>query len=251
MRQDCLSNLERLDEIRRANRRRPVSVVEVSELTPHMQRITLNELQPDATDTFRPADWIKLYVPCSGRGRQHGRAYTVRDRSDGNIVLDMAIHGGLCASWAQNARPGDHAEISGPRKGFKLDWPPGDVMLAADETGLPAVASILAGLPDDAKGTVWLEVANDADIQTLDAPPQVTVHYLPRKADLPGRRLIEAARRTPVQPTTTVWVAAERTAALDLRDHFEARLPREQISTSGYWRMPRERSPFLSVERSA
>lgn len=240
---------DRLEAIRQANRRRPVSVVDVAKLTPHMQRVTLRELEPDAQGGMGPADWIKLYVSASGSGKKHGRAYTVREHSSENIVLDMAIHGGLCASWALRARPGDHAEISGPRRGFKLASPQGDVLFGADETGLPAVANLLAGLPDDARGTVWLEVPDEADIQPLDAPLHVAVSYLPRKAALPGRLLIEAMRKAPVLPTTLVWVAAERWAALELREHFVAHLPRQQISTSGYWRMPVERPS--NVERSA
>lgn len=239
----------RLDTIRQANRRRPVSVIDVSRLTPHMQRVTLKELEPDATGAAEPADWIKLYVPLSGKGRTHGRAYTVRERSGGTIILDMAVHGGLCASWAQQARPGDRAEISGFRKGFKLTWPPGDVLLGADETGLPAVSNILAGLPPDASGAVWLEVPDEADIQPLDAPRRVVVHFLSRKDALPGCLLVAAMRKAPISPTTMVWVAAERTAALDLRDHFEAHLPRQQVSTSGYWRKPAIHAPY--IERSA
>ncbi len=239
----------RLDTIRQANRRRPVSVVGIYRLTPHIQRVTLRELESDAADATGPADWIKLYVPHSGEDRTHGRAYTVRERSEGTIVLDMAVHDGLCASWAQQAHPGDRAEISGPRKGFKLAWPSGDVLLGADETGLPAVANIVAGLPPNASGAVWLEVPDDADVLPLDAPRQVAVRYLPRKAAPPGRLLIEAMREAPILPTTMVWVAAERTAALELREYFEAHLPRQQVSTSGYWRKPAVHAPY--IERSA
>lgn len=240
---------DRLDTIRQANRRRAVSVVGISRLTPHIQRITLRELEPDTTDATEPADWIKLYVPLPDKGRTHGRAYTIRERSEGTIVLDMALHGGLCASWAQRARPGDRAEISGPRKGFKLAWPPGDVLLGADETGLAAIASIVAGLPPDASGAVWLEVPDDDDALPLIAPRRVAVRYLPRKVVPPGHLLIEAMRKAPILPTTMVWVAAERTAALELREHFEAHLPRKQVSTSGYWRKPAVHAPY--IERSA
>lgn len=238
MRPVSREDTDRLDAIRRANQRRRVSVVEAFDLTPHMRRVVFRELEPSTHEPARPAEWIKLHLPSCGQGKKHGRAYTIRERREGQLVIDMALHGGLCASWARQARPGDLAEISGPRQGYKLAWPSGDVLLGADETGLAAVASILANLPRQTRGTVWLEVPDSGDIQHIEAPPAVTIRYLPRKAAAPGRLLTEAMRKAPVAPTATVWLAAERTAALDLREHFHALLPGEQVHTSGYWRMP-------------
>lgn len=238
MRSESLEDADRLDAIRRANLRRRVSVVEAFDLTPHMRRVVFQELEPSVQEPTRPAEWIKLHVPSIGQGKKHGRAYTVRERRDGKLVIDMALHGGLCASWARQARPGDLVKISGLRQGYKLAWPPGDVLLGADETGLSAVASILAGLPHQTRGAVWLEVPDNSDIQPIEAPPAVRVRFLPRKAAVPGWLLTEAMREAPVSLGATVWVAAERTAALELRDHFHARLPWQQVRTSGYWRMP-------------
>lgn len=238
MRSDSDVDAERLDDIRRANLRRRVSVVEAFDLTPHMRRLVLEELAPSDQEPAKPAEWIKLHLPFSGHGRKHGRAYTIRERLGGKLVIDMALHGGLCAGWARRARPGDQAEISGPRRGLKLMRPQGELLLGADETGLPAVASILADLPDRTRGAVWLEVPDEGDIQQLDGPPSVIVRFLPRKTATPGHLLTQAMREASVSETTAVWVAAERAAALELRAHFEATLPRERVHTSGYWRMP-------------
>lgn len=238
MRPVSSEDADRLDAIRRANLRRRVSVVEAFDLTPHMRRVVFQELEPCAPEPVRPAEWITLHVPSCGQGKKHGRAYTVRERRDGQLVIDIALHGGLCASWARQAHPGDLAKISGPRQGYKLAWPPGDVLLGADETGLSAVASILAGLPRQTRGIAWLEIPDKGDIQPIEAPPAVSVRFLPRKTAAPGQLLTEAMREASVSPTATVWVAAERTAALELRDHFHARLPWQQVRTSGYWRMP-------------
>lgn len=238
MRPVSREDADRLDAIRRANQRRRVSVVEAFDLTPHMRRVVFRELEPSACEPARPAEWIKLHVPTCGQGKKHGRAYTIRERREGQLSIDMALHGGLCASWARRARPGDLAEVSGPRPGCKLAWPPGNVVLGADETGLSAVASILANLPRQTRGTVWLEVPDASDIQQIEAPPAVSVRFLPRKMTPQGQLLIQALREAPVSPAAAVWVAAERAAALELREHFEAILPRERVHTSGYWRMP-------------
>lgn len=236
MRPDSVAASDRFATIRRANRRRSVSVVEAFNITPHLRRVVLRELDPLAEEALQAAEWIKLHVPASTR--QHGRAYTIGARSRGTLALDMAVHDGLCSNWALRARPGDRAEISGPRRGFKIAWPSGDVLLGADQTGLPAVASILARLPRQTRGAVWVEVPHEDDIQPLVAPPAVTVRFLTCGKETPGRLLAGAMRGTSVSSGTTVWVAAERAAALDLREHFETVLPREQVSTSGYWRMP-------------
>lgn len=236
---DARADAQRLEAIRQANRRRPVVLADAFDLTPSIRRVILREIAPLEDGPLRPADWIKLHVPFSGRGRKHGRAYTIRQRVGDHIVIDMAMHGGLCASWAHTARAGDRAEISGTRSGFKLAWPPtGHVLLGGDETGLPAIAGILAGLPRETRGTAWLEVPTEDDIQSLEAPRGVTVRFLPRKGAAYGKLLGEAMRQVPVPPAAKVWVAAERAAALDLREHFEAVLPREQVRTAGYWRLP-------------
>lgn len=251
MRPNSLEDADDLDAIRLANQRQRVSVIDAFDLTPHVRRVILKEHGPSTSEPAEPAEWIKLYVPSSGHRKTHGRAYTVRQRAGGTLTIDMALHAGLCANWARQARPGDQAEISGPRKGYKLAWPPGDVLLGADETGLPAVASIVASLPRQTRGTAWLEVPDEDDIQTFDSPPAVTLRFLIRKMAAPGSLLTDAMREAPLSRTTTVFVAAERTTALDLRDHFHAALPQEQVHTSGYWRMPSEAPDRLHLAVNA
>ena len=80
----------RLETIRQANRRRPVALADAFDLTPSIRRVILREMTPLEDGPLRPADWIKLHVPFSGRGRKHGRAYTIRQRVGEHIVIDMA-----------------------------------------------------------------------------------------------------------------------------------------------------------------
>jgi NADPH-dependent ferric siderophore reductase len=100
-------------------------------------------------------------------------------------------------------------------------------------------AIVLANLPRHTQGTVWIEVPDAGDVQPLDAPSAVTVRFLPRKGAMPGRLLTQAMRdEASVSETAAVWAAAERAAALELREHFEAMRPRQRVHTSGYCRMP-------------
>ena len=54
------------------------------------------------------------------------------------------------------------------------------VFIAGDLADLTAIQHVLALLPDDAYGQVYLEVLDERDIVPLDAPSRVTVTWLPR-----------------------------------------------------------------------
>jgi NADPH-dependent ferric siderophore reductase len=58
------------------------------------------------------------------------------------------------------------------------------VLIAGDETAVPAVAAILERLPGQARGEVLLEVPYPADALALDAPPGLAVgSAAPRQAE--------------------------------------------------------------------
>jgi NADPH-dependent ferric siderophore reductase len=158
-----------------------------------------------------------------------------------------------------------------------IEFDPGSasrLLLVADETAVPAVASILEALPADAAGTAYLEVPVDADVQQLAAPPGVRVVWLPRNGAAPGERFCKAVLalfglevrvgseppvevdpdlwETPTysssgevvepasEPTTDLyaWVAGESGAVTRLRRHLVryAGLDRRQVAFMGYWR---------------
>ena len=55
-------------------------------------------------------------------------------------------------------------------------------LIAADETGLAELEAALATLPLCAVGRVFVEVADPSDIGRIQAPPRMTVTWLPRAA---------------------------------------------------------------------
>ena len=87
----------------------------------------------------------------AGRPEQHWRNFTVRAHRPeaAEIDVDFFLHGdnGRASAWAARARPGDTVGFAGPR----LHWVPAEdadwTVLAADETGLPALLAILETLP--------------------------------------------------------------------------------------------------------
>jgi NADPH-dependent ferric siderophore reductase len=60
-------------------------------------------------------------------------------------------------------------------------WRPSTrVLLAGDVTDLPDIAAVLAGLPDNAYGQVFVEAALPEDVRHVPAPARVTVTWLLR-----------------------------------------------------------------------
>jgi NADPH-dependent ferric siderophore reductase len=105
--------------------------------------------------------------------------------------------------------------------GSGVEWAPGHastVMIAGDETAVPAISSIVESLPADARGCVFLEVPTADDVLPLVAPSGVTVHWLPRAgsgasaADAAADARADAAYGAPLQTAVRAWTARYVTA---------------------------------------
>ncbi|WP_193612430.1 siderophore-interacting protein [Nocardioides lijunqiniae] len=143
--------------------------------------------------------------PAEERG--HMRTYTVRDvrgtGADTRLVVDIVLHighgpVGPGAAWAEQVAVGDGVVVMAPRRGMPyggIEFVPGAadrLLLAGDETAVPAIASILSALPADARGAAFLEVPLTADVQTLRHPEGVRVTWLPRDGAERGVAVMQA-----------------------------------------------------------
>jgi NADPH-dependent ferric siderophore reductase len=182
---------------------------------------------------------IKLVLPLAGSGFDHFpsgegdwswwqqwrelpagkqnplRTYTARAirPEQAEVDVDFVCHGdgGPASAWATAASIGDQIIIVGPdarsgKEPMGIEWRPGDarsLLLAGDETAVPAITAILEQLPQAATGCVFLEVPQESDILPLIHPDGVDVHWLARHdASAPGdaaaaeygEPLIEAVR---------------------------------------------------------
>ena len=129
----------------------------VERVTPRMVRITLGgdclKGLPDVSGAT-----VALYWPAAGTDEivlptdvldtgppeQHRRGYTIRscDLEAETVDIDFVVHGdhGRASLWADNVVPGAKIGFSGPAPSYESpssDW----TLLAADETGLPAIVS--------------------------------------------------------------------------------------------------------------
>lgn len=251
---------------RRRRPPRPVEVVSVSRIAPRLVSVlvTGDSLEGFAIDA--PTSHIKVLLPPDGRElvlpeqgpdgpayredmpRPVMRTYTPRrfDAATRTLEIQFVLHGeGPASEWARRAAPGDRLAVAGPGGRFVLDQAVPHWWIAADESAIPAVGTLLEGLPASAVADVHIEVADSADEITLDrlaeggaAKTTVTWHRR-RSPDAFGAELDEAARAADLPADARVWVACEAAAMRGIRRYFtrERGLAAGSLVTRGYWRL--------------
>jgi NADPH-dependent ferric siderophore reductase len=263
----AMSRSDRSPTTVRARREPPrfrrVTVRRVEHLGPRVVRVTLAGPDLEGLTVEDPAASVRLLLPSlraqpllipSWNGNEFllpdGRRPTIRtftprrvDPEARELDVEIVIHGdGAASSWAEAAKPGDPAAISGPGRGYALDRDAPAFLLAGDETAIPAISQLLDALPADTPVQVHLEVAHPDARRALPDHPRATVEW----CDLPpgasaGDALVAAVRGADLAPGTRVWAAGEAAAVQRIRRHlFEDRkLLRAQASVRGYWKYGR------------
>jgi NADPH-dependent ferric siderophore reductase len=249
---------------------RPVdvlTVVSITDVTPSVRRVLLSGT-PAAVAAAGPT--ISLLVPRvddpaprwpavardgrivwpQGSHGVHLRSYTARRQEPdrGEVEIDFVLHGdGPAAVWAGAAVPGAPIAVAGggPLGERAAGW----LLLAGDETALPAITRILAAAAPDTRGVALVEVADAAEQQPLLAPDGVTVRWLHRDGTPPGESTLladaVAELDRPEGDDVFAWVAAESAAVRTIRADLRGRwgLGRAQHHAIGYWRRGRAMSP--------
>ncbi|HEX5968635.1 MAG TPA: siderophore-interacting protein [Intrasporangium sp.] len=186
---------------------------------------------------IRPDSWYAAWLALPEGERGQVRTYTVRsvlgEGADRRVIVDFVLHepSGPAGAFAASAKVGDVVGMLAPRRGREdefggIEFRPGAarrLWFTADETAVPALASILESLPPDADGWAVAEVPNAADVRHLDTPAGLRVDWLVRASQPRGRATIEAVRArcglhvqvvdpalaTPVErPEEEVWETA-------------------------------------------
>jgi len=248
--------------VRHPLRARPLTVVHVDTLSPRMRRITLAGAM-DGFVSAAPDDHVKVLFPPPGsvrpalpvfgpQGPQFppdvpkpvARDYTPRafDVERGELVLDFVIHGeGPASTWAARAQPGDEIAVAGPRASRVVARDFDAFLIAADETGLPAVARWLEWIPPATPVTLLAEVGSAAEQVELPVRAGLTLRWLYRGGAEPGTSgVLLAALRGLAPPAgkAWAWIACEssqmRAARAFLID--ERGWPREHLCGAGYWK---------------
>ena len=259
----------------------------------HDQRLKV--LLPQGTFDLAQApdtDWYGWWRALPDADRPVMRTYTVRAvRPDaGELDVDFVLHGvadghaGPASAWAARARAGDRVVLVGPSapgtgRMWGVEWaPPSEartLLLAADETAVPAVCAVLEQLPAGVRATALLEVPESGDVLEVRSAADLTVEWLPRAqgSHAHGERLVQRVREVAARlvdeqtappaddgtapdadegvlwdvPERAVasgpeclyaWLAGEAGVVKQLRRHLvrEVGVPRASVAFMGYWR---------------
>ena len=248
---------------RRRPRPYPATVAAVEALGPYLLRISLDG---DGLAEFRwpgPASHLKLFLPEPGqrdvdlppadedglmitepgRPRPMTRTFTPRrwDPATRQLELEFVLHGhGPASQWATRAKPGDQVAVSQPRRTYEVLPDSRWVLLAGDESALPAIATLLEAIDPGIAVHVLIEL-EDADHQVaLPARAGTGRRWLLRQpGERPGAALTAAiAAWTAPDGPGQVWAACEAVAVRDIRSRLLGPLgwSADRILTRGYWR---------------
>ncbi|MEM8699250.1 MAG: MFS transporter [Pseudomonadota bacterium] len=173
-----------------------------------------------------------------GEDKLHARFVTIREiRIDAReIDVDVAHHdGGLISDWA--AQEGDEQQVGvmGPAGDPSLDATE-NVVLAADYTGLPALARLIESVGGKVTGHAFAAAPSQdvLDAYLPNSKMQVTALPPERFSD----EIAERIRACTNQPVSFGWFAGEFSAAQSVRTVFKKEFglgKKTQLSVA-YWR---------------
>lgn len=247
------------------SRRRPAplraTVSQKTQLSPHLVRVTVTGPALAGFAYPGPASHFKLLLPAPGAGElilptpgDDGlvsfdpaapvimRTYTARAfrPAVNEVDIDVFLHGdGPASTWAAIARPGDEIAVTSPRRsGFQVPEPVRWMLLAADSSAVPAVATILE-VESHRPIRCIIEVDDARDRVELPHHSSATVEWRTRETDAtPSSTLLSALHENLATGPGFCWVAGESRAIRQARTYLltRDRLDRDSVVTRGYWR---------------
>ncbi|WP_417815442.1 siderophore-interacting protein [Thalassospira alkalitolerans] len=242
---------------------RELSVIGVTDLSPHMRRLRLagTDLAAYGCDGIH----VRLLIPPrgvsapkwptlaangmpiwpEGEDAVAPRVYTIRriDADAGWIDIDFVMHGdnGPGSTFARHAILGDRVGMTGPLGGElpNADW----FLFTGDETALPAIGRYLEELPEHACGHAVIEVGSRDDIIALATKSRVAIKWVCRDdgaaSDLDPIR--DAISRIEIPHRTArvyCWAGVEQAIYKPIHQMWrkETGLDRDQCLAMTFWR---------------
>jgi NADPH-dependent ferric siderophore reductase len=226
------------------------TVSAVERLLPRLIGVTFTG--PALRDLPEPAPGGHLRIafveeePDGEEARYLRRTFTPRrfDRATTELYVEFVLHGsGLAADWARGATPGDPVVISGAGGRYRPEAVDGRFVIAVDDAGVPAAATVVEALPPDTEVLVLCEVEDSDDERILTPERDVPVTWLHRSAGdgthaEPGELLEAAARALPDDLRAGWFVASEARTVRQIHRHLleDRGVPPERAEARGYWR---------------
>ena len=235
-------------------------VVRGERLSASMRRIVLGGGDLDRFECPGPASHLKLMLPLPGqaapalpvpgpdglvtldRAAMIMRTYTPRlwDQAEGELAIDVFLHGDSPASsWAREVRPGGQVALSQPRARYQPD-PNGDwLVLAGDESAVPAIGTIIEARAESGQAEPIVVIESAGDDTDLGLPKVAEARWVTTTPGAPGRALLQALAETLPIGTGRVWVAGEAKGIRAVRAYLQGErgLASSAMVTRAYWKV--------------
>ncbi|WP_076417587.1 siderophore-interacting protein [Colwellia sp. UCD-KL20] len=236
---------------------RMTQVLSVCDLTPHMKRIVVTGDDLSDFPENKEGGYVKAIFPNPEVNdkkpklgmylgfRKWMRSYTIRffDKQNLALTLDFAVndHQGLASNWALQAKVGDYLGIAGPGEPKHTDLLADNHLFFGDITALPAIATTLEKLADNATGHAYIQVPSEEDIQPLKAPKGIKVHWLVTPNKLTNEFLTGLASRGNNLKGTAIFIAAEASVVKQLKEYLNesCNYDKSRLYASAYWNKKR------------
>ncbi|WP_324651268.1 siderophore-interacting protein [Georgenia sp. H159] len=201
----------------------------------------LTDVGQDDPETILAGTWYERWRQAPEDRRSPFRTYTVRAvrPEAAEVDIDMVLHGdaGPASRWLLRAAAGDRLVLVGPDARSRdhavgADWAPGnatELLLAGDETAVPAICSILESLPPGRRAQAFVEVPGPGDVLDVTLPPDAHLTWLIRNGHPHGHELVPAVRR---------WVGSHAAVVDDARAVVRQALEDVDVDTQLLWDSP-------------
>ncbi|MEM9635119.1 MAG: MFS transporter [Pseudomonadota bacterium] len=173
-----------------------------------------------------------------GKDKLHTRTVTIREIriDDRQIDVDIAHHeGGLISTWA--ALQGDEQEVGvmGPAGDPQLGHTD-NVVLAADHTGLPALARLIESVGGKVTGHLFAVAPSQQALEDYLPASRMRVKAL--QADEFAERVTDLVRSCTNEPVSYGWFAGEFSLAQSIRTVFKRDfgLTKKTQLSAAYWK---------------
>ena len=241
----------------------------MSPISPRLLSVLVTGDDLDGFADAAPTSHLKVFLPAEGQDEPNLPEFTpegavsstrthrgprsapipraATTRRARRLEIQFLLHGeGPASAWAERAKPGDRLAVAGPGGRFSLEPAADHWWLAADESAIPAVGTLLDALPESVTVEAHIEVEGPDDEIDFGgtAKASITWHHR-RDVGAFGAELAAAAREADIPDGARIWVACEAGAMRDIRRYFtrERGIPAGQLVTRGYWRAGEQNHP--------
>ena len=218
-----------------------LEVVKISHLAQQIVRVTFAAAAGGLTKDDE-GGYLKLeFVQADGDAKR--RSFTIRSvAEDGErLVMDFVNHGdiGYASAWANQVQVGQRLNAFGPGPARLFAADTKSCILVGDATSLPAIDVALSRLDPSAAGHCLLHIRNADEVQALQNPERVSVHYIVEPEQRLARtKILEKLATLPLpEQELSAWVAGEFDLALQARKYLQSHTTIASSYFSSYWKV--------------